>query len=197
MSNIPSIDAPLANELLSALAQQLEARGETHTIVVIGGSALISLELVSRATRDVDVVALLADQELVSAKPFPEGIVAAAGRVADDFGLPATWLNNGPTDLLDFGLPGGFLERATVRSYGPGLQVLFASRLDQIHLKLYAAVDQEGGQHLTDLQALQPTNEELLAAAAWSETHDPSPGYREMLDKALAYFGVEREHPDR
>jgi hypothetical protein len=196
MSNTPLIDAALENELLSALSQQLEASGEAHTIVVIGGSALIALELVARTTRDVDVVALLADGELVSAEPLPEGMVAAAQRVADDFGLPATWLNNGPTDLLDFGLPDGFLERAEVRSYGPGLQVLFASRLDQIHFKLYAAVDR-GGQHLSDLQALQPTEEELLAAAAWSETHDTSPGYQELLDEALAYLGVEREHPGR
>jgi hypothetical protein len=196
MSNIPSIDAALGNELLSALSQQLDARGETHTIVVIGGSGLIALELVSRTTRDVDVVALLADGELVSAKPLPEGMAAAAGRVADDFGLPTTWLNNGPADLLDFGLPEGFLERAVARSYGRGLQVLFASRLDQIHFKLYAAVDR-GGQHFSDLQALQPTKEELLAAAFWSETHDTSSAYRELLDEALSYLGVEREHPDR
>jgi hypothetical protein len=56
--------------------------------------------------------------------------------------------------------------------------VLFASRVDQIHLKLYATVDQGAGKHLSDLQALDPTTQELLVAAAWSETHDASDGYR-------------------
>jgi hypothetical protein len=193
MSDVPTVDAAVANELLSALAEQLAARGEAHTIVVVGGSALISLELVSRTTRDVDVVALLKDKEFVSAKPLPEGLVRAATRVAEDFGLPASWLNEGPADLLDFGLPDGFLERGELRSYGPGLQVMFASRLDQIHFKLYAVADEGVGRHLTDLEALKPTEPELLAAAAWSETHDISAGYREGLENVLAHLEIKRE----
>ena len=55
MSEIPTIDAGRVDELLSALSEQLAARGEAHTIAVVGGSALISLELVSRTTRDVDL----------------------------------------------------------------------------------------------------------------------------------------------
>jgi hypothetical protein len=57
------------------------------------------------------------------------------------------WLNPGPTSLLDLGLPESFFERAQRRHYGPGLEVLFASRVDQIHLKLYATVDQGAGKH--------------------------------------------------
>jgi hypothetical protein len=193
MSDAPTLDAERANQLLSALAEQLAGRGEAHTLVVIGGSALISLELVSRTTRDVDVVALLKDDELVSAKPLPGGLVSAARHVAEDFGLPASWLNDGPADLLEFGLPAGFLERGELRSYGPALEVMFASRLDQVHFKLYAVVDQGVGRHLSDLEALEPTESELLAAAAWSETQDISEGYREVLDKLLDHFGIKRE----
>jgi hypothetical protein len=76
-------------------------------------------------------------------------------------------------------------------SDGPALTVSFASRLDQIHFKLYAAVDQGPGKHEQDLHALEPTQDELVAAARWSRTHDPSDGYREMLIQALAFFGVE------
>lgn len=197
MSEIPTIDAGRVDELLSALSEQLAARGEAHTIAVVGGSALISLELVSRTTRDVDVVAVIEDDQLVSAEPLPEGLVSAAKRVAEDFGLPLDWLNAGPADLLDYGLPVGFLERGEKRSYGPGLQVVFASRLDQIHFKLYAVVDQDVGRHLTDLEALKPTEQELLAAAAWSESHDISQGYRDVLDRVLDYFGVKREPAPR
>jgi hypothetical protein len=145
------------------------------------------------ATRDVDVVALLQGLELISAEPLPDGLVAAAKVVADDFGLPDDWLNSGPAKLLDFGLPPGFLARGELHRYGPVLDVIFASRLDQIHFKLYAVVDQGGGRHLGDLQALSPADTELLEAATWSETHDNSPGYREILNKVLAHFGVRRE----
>jgi hypothetical protein len=137
-------------------------------------------------------VAVLQDQELVSAEPLPAALIEAADIVARDFGLPSRWLNAGPASLLDLGLPDGFMRRAQHRSYGESLQVLFASRLDQIHFKLYAAVDQGAGRHLTDLQALTPSDEELIQAARWSETHDTSEGYREMLANALSHLGVRR-----
>jgi hypothetical protein len=76
------------------------------------------------------------------------------------------------------------------KEYGPGLTILFASRLDQIHLKLYATVDQGVGKHLADLKALAPTEPELLRAARWSQTHDPSEGYRRVLVSVLAHLGV-------
>jgi hypothetical protein len=58
-------------------------------------------------------------------------------------------------------------------------------------LKLYAMVDQGAGKHEADLRALVPTSDELLAAARWSRTHDPSEGFRGQLLDALAYLGVE------
>jgi hypothetical protein len=190
MADSTAIDAQRADELLAALGEQLAIRGERYTIAVIGGSALIALGLVSRATRDVDIVALLREEELVSAEPLPEGLLDAADVVARDFGLSSGWLNVGPASLFDLGLPDGFVQRAEQRRYGESLRVLFASRLDQIHFKLYAAVDQGAGRHLADLQALTPSEEELLQAARWSETHDTSEGYRAMLTNALEHLGV-------
>jgi hypothetical protein len=51
----------------------------------------------------------------------------------------------GPTELLRFGLPDGFVDRLQRRDFGEGLVVYLASRYDQIHFKLYAAVDQGPG----------------------------------------------------
>jgi hypothetical protein len=117
----------------------------------------------------------------------------ARDRVARDFSLPPQWLNAGPTDLLDFGLPEGFLERLERHDYGGALTVFFASRYDQIHFKLYAMVDQGPGKHEEDLRALDPRPEELLAAAAWARSHDPSPGFAGILDQVLGHLGVEDE----
>ena len=183
--------AQAADDLLDALGEQLTAERERFTIAVVGGSALLALGLVSRATRDVDVLAIVDGEELRSAQPLPAALVGAAQTVARDFGLSKDWLNPGPTSLLDLGLPEGFFERAQHRHYGPGLEVLFASRVDQIHLKLYATVDQGAGKHLKNLQALAPTERELLDAARWSQTHDPSEGYRSVLARVLSHFGID------
>lgn len=191
MSN-NSIDNPqAADQILNALGEQLAARGESYTLAVVGGSALLALGLISRPTRDVDILAIVENHELVSAQPLPALLLDAAHTVARDFGLPDEWLNPGPASLLDLGLPDGFYERTQHRIYGPGLEILLASRVDQIHLKLYATVDQGVGKHLEDLETLHPTGQELLDAARWSRSHDPSEGYLSVLKRVLSHFGVD------
>ena len=122
--------------------------------------------------------------------PLPPALLEARDRVAADFGLPEDWLNAGPRSLLDFGRPAGFVERLEAREYGEALTVHFASRVDQIHFKLYAVVDQGLGKHEADLRALAPTPDELLDAARWTRTHDPSSGFADELRRVLADFGV-------
>lgn len=178
--------------ILHALAEQLQSLGAApQEIVVIGGSALLALGFTTRATKDVDVVALAEGGELRSAKPLPLDLQTASERIARDYGLDQDWLNPGPTDLILWGLPQGFMERLTRREYGPSLSVHFASRLDQIHFKLYALADHGGGRHETDLRVLEPSERELVEAAKWVTTHDPSPAFRTMLTEALRTLGVE------
>jgi hypothetical protein len=177
--------------LLGALADQLQALGSHVEIVVIGGSALTALGLVRRATRDVDLLAIAENGELRLAEPLPQALLAARATVAADFGLAEDWLNPGPTDLLKWGLPEAFMSRVVTRYYGTALVVHFASRFDQIHFKLFAMVDQGGGRHETDLRALNPTQGELIAAARWSITQDPSTGYRSVLVDALRVLGID------
>jgi Nucleotidyltransferase of unknown function (DUF6036) len=188
MSDIASKEA--TDRLLSALSEQVAALGQRFELVVVGGSALLALGLITRPTRDVDLIALRTGEDLGTAKPLPPALEAARDRVARDFSLPADWLNPGPTDLLEFGLPEGFVDRLERRDYGDGLTVYFASRYDQIHFKLYALVDQGPGKHEADLRALSPTKDELLAAARWSRLHDPSEGYERVLREVLAHMGV-------
>ncbi len=176
--------------ILGALAEQLQSLADQQEIVVIGGSALTALGLVNRATKDVDLLAIADNGELRPAEPLPEPLRIARARVARDFDLDENWLHSGPTDLLRWGLPEGFLTRVVTRRYGQALTVHFAGRLDQIHFKLFAMVDQAGGRHEADLRALHPSAEELIAAAHWSVTQDPSPGYRMVLKQALSSLGV-------
>lgn len=185
------IDALLAHELLTALGEQLAAARHAYELVVIGGSGLLALGILDRATHDVDVLALRTRGSLVKAEPLPAALVTARDRVSRDFDVPTTWLNAGPSGLIDLGLPQGFEDRLTARRYGDALTVHLASRLDQIHFKLYALVDQGPGKHESDLRAMAPTSDELTRAARWTRTHDPSPGFNDMLTRALRHLGVD------
>lgn len=181
------------DSILTALGEQLADLGAAYELVVIGGAGLQAIGVVTRPTRDVDVVALRVDGILASASPLPEPLQIAARRVSADFGLEEGWLNPGPTDLLRWGLPAGFTERLVTRFYGDALTVHFAGRYDQVHLKLYAVVDQGAGRHEADLRALSPTKDELVAAARWARTHDPSEGFLSVLQRVLTHFGVTDE----
>lgn len=123
--------------ILGALAEQLWSLGAQLEIVVIGGSALTALGLVRRATRDVDLLAISENGELRPADPLPEALRTARDRVARDFELDENWLNAGPTDLLKWGLPAGFMTRVVARRYG---------------------------RHEADLRELHPSAAELIAA---------------------------------
>lgn len=98
--------------------------------------------------------------------------------------------------MIDFGLPGGLEDRVTVRRYGT-LEVHVPAREDLICFKLYAAVDQgERSRHFADLTGMTPTANELLRAARWTRTHDPSPGFLGELQRVLILLGVEARDAD-
>jgi hypothetical protein len=183
---------------LKLLGDRLEIeKSPPINLLVCGGSALIITGLVGRATTtDVDIVALgypKADGgfDIKEAQPLPEILQKAAQQVARDLGMSENWLNPGPTDLVKFGLPDGFKNRFETRKYGKALTIHFLGRYDQIHLKLYAAVDQGPGKHIDDLMMLSPTSKEMESVARWSMTHDPSDGFKTILKDMLKTIGYE------
>ncbi len=188
------ISSNTLNEVLSALGAFLEeANAEPENFVLIGGSALLALGLISRTTRDADVMAGVdINKGLVDPRPLSDALQAAAERVAREYDLEEKWLNTGPADQLLAGLPEGFFERLTPRIFGSKLRIYLPDRYDLIHLKLFAAVDQGMGRHVTDLTALHPTDSELLTATRWVLTQDAGDVFPEIVRDALKQMGYER-----
>lgn len=185
------LNPSLLEESLAVLGESLAERGVAFEIVAVGGGSLLLLGLISRPTADLDIVAFIEAGRYIKLAVLPAELVDAARATARVMGIREDWINAGPAGLLDFGLPAGFASRTVERRYG-GLVVHLAGRRDQIFLKLYAAVDQgPKSKHFQDLGALGGTREELLDAARWALTQDPSHGFRSELLKALASLGVD------
>ena len=188
------IDKEILEEALALLAELIEDQEPQH-YVVCGGSSLLALGLIRRTTtKDVDVLASLEDGRLVSARPLPEWLFKAVRQASKDFGLMENWFNTGPSDdsFFKFGFPEGLIDRLTTRDYGSKLRISYISRYDQIFFKLYATADSGPGRHYQDLQDLDPSADELLAAARWTRSQDPSEGFRFVLGEVLKSMGHER-----
>jgi hypothetical protein len=178
-------------EALTSLGAVLEQRRQPYGLLVVGGSSLLLLRLIDRPTGDLDVIGLADNGSYRKLESLPEPLETAASQVGDALGLAENWLNTGPASLMDFGLPEGWEGRLEVRRYG-ALEIHLPSRFDQICFKLYAAVDRgPDDKHYKDLKALDPTTEELIAAARWTITHDPSAGIQSQLTQCLQSLGVE------
>ncbi len=178
-------------EALQSLGAVLEQRHTPYGLLVVGGSSLLLLGLIDRPTGDLDVVGLAEDGRYHKIAELPAPLASAAAQVGRALDLADNWLNTGPASLMDFGLPESWERRIEVRRYG-ALEVHLPSRFDQICFKLYAAVDRgPNDKHYRDLQALEPSSEELRQAARWTIMHDSSAGFRSQLVGCLASMGVE------
>jgi len=179
-------------EALNALGAVLLARDQHYEVVLVGGGSLLLRGLVKRSTRDADVVGEIRSGQLSRVRELPDPLRRAVHEVALTYALADDWLNVGPESLLDLGLPAGFEDRLTREDFR-GLVVWVAGRYDLVCLKLYAAADHwpTVSRHLQDLVALQPGQSELLEAATWARSHDPSPGFRSLIVGVLRYLGME------
>ena len=191
------LDKAKIEESLHLLGELLNRRhAGPFRLIICGGSALLVCGLRSEATKDVDILAFFGNKtEIQVANSMPEDLEKAAQSVAVQMNLDAHWLNAGPSSIVNphlpnLGLPEGFVTRLAEKKYGPMLNVYFIGRLDQIHFKLYASVDRGGpSYHLDDLLQLNPTEMELIAAAKWSTSQDPSPAYFQTLKSMLKAIG--------
>lgn len=185
------LDFTTLENALVMLGQRLLRSKQYYDVVAIGGGSLVLLGYIDRTTRDLDLVAVMKDGHLVSAKPLPNELLKEIATVGAALEIGEYWINGGPTSLLEAGLPEGFEERLVIRRYD-GLTVHFAGRLDQVCFKLYAAVDQgPDSKHFADLKRLEPSHQELLIAKKWCLTQDVSAEFSIILEQALSALGVD------
>jgi len=148
-------------QALFLLGEELERRGEVPSrLVVCGGTALLVRGVVSRVTRDVDVLAMRGevDGEISCAYPLPEKIRNAVADVAVELGLPSNWFNAATSMLIGplEDLPKEIWQDLEERSYGSCLRIGYVGRLGQIFLKIRALAGRAEDRDADDLRALAP-----------------------------------------
>jgi len=183
------------DQIFTALEKQIRAhRGRPLSLVICGGTALAALGLINRTTKDVDVLGIAKETKgslnILKISEFPEWLIKAAFIVKRDFNLPDNWLNLGPAPQVETGLPEAFEERLIKKIYGNLLTIYFISRLDQIHFKLYAAIDRND-YHVQDFFILRPTDKEVEMAAKWVITQDVSEEFKLLLKDFLRRYDLE------
>lgn len=157
---------------LALLGEVLESRHAAPCrLIVCGGAALRAERIVSRVTKDVDVLATRSeiDGEIATAWPLPERLKEAVAEVAVELGLPPNWLNASTSLLIGplETLPSEVWQGLREQSYGSSLRISYVARTGQIPLKLHAAVERREARDLDDLKALAPNADECRRAAQW------------------------------
>ncbi|OFZ26739.1 MAG: hypothetical protein A2381_17265 [Bdellovibrionales bacterium RIFOXYB1_FULL_37_110] len=133
--------------------------------VVIGGAALIIMDVVSRKTRDIDCLDPEISEQIKKAsqqyaKEFPE------------FRLDENWLNNGPVDLKR-NLLSDWRFRLQEIFTGKAINLKTLGRSDLLKSKLFACADRDFD--FEDCISLAPTGNELDECYLWVCEQDLNP----------------------
>jgi hypothetical protein len=156
-------------EMLTAFDRFLADRGLRLEAVVIGGADLNLLGVVSRPTKDCDILHPALPREILeAARAFAAEMRSRGDTLADD------WLNNGPSSLAQH-LPPAWQARLQIVFTGQALLLRCLGRVDLIRSKLFALCDR--GIDLADCIALAPTPDELATILPWLEQQDANPDW--------------------
>lgn len=175
------------SDILVSFDQYLAPRRLHFEGVVIGGAALNLLGVVSRLTKDCDILSPEIPKEEIAeeSRAFAIQVRARGGALQDD------WLNNGPATLRSQLLPGWEDRLQTVFS-GRAITLRSLDRQDLLCAKLFALCDR--GIDLGDCMALAPSPSELETVLHWLEKQDANPQWPAHARLTVADLGRRLGH---
>ncbi len=158
---------------LELLDEELALKGEDRELVACGGGVLAVMGVISRQTRDLDVITPTLDSL----------VLECAIRVADKLGLDPEWLNNGPSGFIR-DLEKNWELRTEIIFCGKHLTVRALGRRDFIATKLQGLCDRDEFD-LEDILALKPTRDEIESLKSWLLLRDASEFWPSRVEKQL------------
>jgi hypothetical protein len=154
--------------------------------VVVGGAALGLLGIITRETRDCDVVEPSLPPELLDAAHRFAAESRSRGEVLKD-----DWLNNGPSSLTSV-LPAGWRDRLQRAFSGRALLLQTLTRSDLLKTKLFALCDR--GLDIKDCLAMNPSAGELAESLPWLEQQNFNPDWPAHVRATLVDLGRKLGH---
>ena len=133
--------------------------------IIIGGAALAILGVITRTTRDVDLMT----------SPIPPIILRHAKAFAKAYSLAENWLNDAPSSL-ERELPKDWRSKVQKIFEGNALTLWTLAREHLIISKLFAACDREADD-FNDLLLMKPTVKEIDEARDWVSRLDGNPDW--------------------
>lgn len=163
-------------KVIKAFDQYIKSRALKFEAVIIGGGALIIMDVVDRKTKDIDCLDPEIPQEVKEAsKDF--------ARLFREHLLDENWLNNGPATLRKE-LPPDWRNRLQDLYIGEAIKLTCLGRSDLLKSKLFAYCDRTSPD-FEDLLMLKPTTEELKDSIEWVKLRDANPGWPTHVEKAF------------
>ena len=150
----------------------LTLKGLTFSGIVVGGSALVLLDIIDRSTKDFDLL----DSDI------PAEILDAAKDFASIENLSEQWLNCGPSELVDY-LPKDWRLNLELIFSGESLTLHTIAMLELLKAKVWAYCDRT--KDYTDIIAMAPSSEELEVVREWLYPLDAHPGCKKWFDKCI------------
>lgn len=156
----------------------LHEKGLQFEAVIIGGAALNLLGVISRFTRDCDVLDPNIPHEVLNAsQDFAAKVRQGGGVLRDD------WFNNGPSSLKKT-LPRTWQKNIQPLYKGKALVLHTLGRADLLKRKLFAFCDR--GTDRDDCMKLKPTREELIQALPWVKIQDVNVDWPKHVEDTIA-----------
>lgn len=160
----------------------LKKRNLSFVAVIIGGAALNLLGVISRQTKDCDIIDPLLPIEIENAaKEFAISLRQSGEMLHDN------WLNHEPSSLSKL-LPNGWQNNLQIAYKGEALILHTLGRKDLLCTKLFALCDR--GTDLTDCIALKPSLNEIEEAIPWIEMQDTNPDWPRHVIAVLTDLGA-------
>tara|TARA_B100001094_G_C17582336_1_gene508014 strand:+ start:27 stop:554 length:528 start_codon:yes stop_codon:yes gene_type:complete len=161
-----------AKDIAKKFDSYLDSKGLKFEGVVIGGTALVLLDIITRHTKDFDLIN----------HRIPEDIAEAATEFAKAENLSLQWFNSGPTDLVKH-LPNDWQTTTQIIYQGDALTFMTLSRSNLLKAKIWAYCDRT--RDYDDILHMAPTPKELGDTAEWLYPLDTNPNWPEWVDECI------------
>jgi hypothetical protein len=157
---------------LNLLNFYLNKTSNSRSFTICGGASLFLQGIITRTTRDIDIVGEEIDSVLSE----------AAILVAKDLGLKPKWLNTEPKSLAR-DMRSGWEGRIFLIYQDTNLQIFSISREDMIFAKFYAYCDRQ--KDIEDIISLRATPSEINEAFELTKLKDGNPLWPKHVESQL------------